>query len=135
MQYIYVVKVYEYCILLVDFVKLRLYLYECRCLFIIFFFKQKTSYYMRISDWSSDVCSFDLVDKAHAKLTEVKDQYGIKTIMPVQMQHGVYSFYFECLHSSWWEIEYYDGFLHDDFFDFGDSYSDSVLERETTPGS
>src|SRR3546814_4652129 len=74
------------------------------------------------------------VDEAHAKLTEVKDQYGIKTIMPVQMQHGVYSFYFECLNSSWWEIEYYDGFLHDDFFDFGDRYTDSVLERETTPG-
>src|SRR3546814_5596544 len=28
------------------------------CLF--FFFKQKTAYEMRISDWSSDVCSSDL---------------------------------------------------------------------------
>src|SRR3546814_6675676 len=27
----------------------------------IFFFKQKTAYEMRISDWSSDVCSSDLV--------------------------------------------------------------------------
>src|SRR3546814_10921381 len=27
---------------------------------ILFFFKQKTSYEMRISDWSSDVCSSDL---------------------------------------------------------------------------
>src|SRR3546814_9858411 len=27
---------------------------------ILFFFKQKTAYYMRISDWSSDVCSSDL---------------------------------------------------------------------------
>src|SRR3546814_14370784 len=27
---------------------------------LIFFFKQKTSYEMRISDWSSDVCSSDL---------------------------------------------------------------------------
>src|SRR3546814_8729093 len=26
----------------------------------IFFFKQKTAYEMRISDWSSDVCSSDL---------------------------------------------------------------------------
>src|SRR3546814_8282129 len=25
-----------------------------------FFYKQKTAYEMRISDWSSDVCSFDL---------------------------------------------------------------------------
>src|SRR3546814_3634178 len=29
--------------------------------FFIFFFKQKTAYEMRISDWSSDVCSSDLV--------------------------------------------------------------------------
>src|SRR3546814_17973879 len=29
------------------------------CLF-VFFFKQKTAYEMRISDWSSDVCSSDL---------------------------------------------------------------------------
>src|SRR3546814_4765065 len=29
--------------------------------FLIFFFKQKTAYEMRISDWSSDVCSSDLV--------------------------------------------------------------------------
>src|SRR3546814_16564503 len=28
----------------------------------IFFFKQKTAYEMRISDWSSDVCSSDLAD-------------------------------------------------------------------------
>src|SRR3546814_6601757 len=28
--------------------------------FIVFFFKQKTAYEMRISDWSSDVCSSDL---------------------------------------------------------------------------
>src|SRR3546814_10066560 len=30
-------------------------LYDCLC-----FFKQKTAYEMRISDWSSDVCSSDL---------------------------------------------------------------------------
>src|SRR3546814_3350063 len=30
-----------------------------------FFFKQKTAYEMRISDWSSDVCSSDLVEHAH----------------------------------------------------------------------
>src|SRR3546814_5074705 len=34
-------------------------------LFFFFFFKQKTAYEMRISDWSSDVCSSDLaVDQA-----------------------------------------------------------------------
>src|SRR3546814_12965750 len=30
--------------------------------FFFFFFKQKTAYEMRISDWSSDVCSSDLSD-------------------------------------------------------------------------
>src|SRR3546814_4809004 len=31
-------------------------------IFVFFFFKQKTAYEMRISDWSSDVCSSDLFD-------------------------------------------------------------------------
>src|SRR3546814_3935211 len=30
---------------------------------LFFFFKQKTAYEMRISDWSSDVCSSDLEDR------------------------------------------------------------------------
>src|SRR3546814_2296573 len=30
---------------------------------LFFFFKQKTAYEMRISDWSSDVCSSDLHDR------------------------------------------------------------------------
>src|SRR3546814_13726340 len=31
---------------------------------VVFFFKQKTAYEMRISDWSSDVCSSDLAHGA-----------------------------------------------------------------------
>src|SRR3546814_2305415 len=31
----------------------------------LFFFKQKTAYEMRISDWSSDVCSSDLAEARH----------------------------------------------------------------------
>src|SRR3546814_4746960 len=40
---------------------------DCSCwslvylLLCFFFFKQKTAYEMRISDWSSDVCSSDLL--------------------------------------------------------------------------
>src|SRR3546814_1084768 len=34
-----------------------MFLFFCVC-----FFKQKTAYEMRISDWSSDVCSSDLLD-------------------------------------------------------------------------
>src|SRR3546814_1713375 len=33
---------------------------------VIFFFKQKTAYEMRISDWSSDVCSSDLGASRHS---------------------------------------------------------------------
>src|SRR3546814_7458451 len=40
----------------------------CYILFVFFFFKQKTAYEMRISDWSSDVCSSDLVDPACSAL-------------------------------------------------------------------
>src|SRR3546814_1603780 len=39
-----------------------------------FFFKQKTAYEMRISDWSSDVCSSDLVDMQAALLPAI-DQH------------------------------------------------------------
>src|SRR3546814_18313310 len=34
--------------------------YTLYTLYMFFFFKQKTAYEMRISDWSSDVCSSDL---------------------------------------------------------------------------
>src|SRR3546814_12494071 len=33
-----------------------------------FFFKQKTAYEMRISDWSSDVCSSDLISSVEARV-------------------------------------------------------------------
>src|SRR3546814_2895961 len=33
---------------------------RCSVFYFFFFFKQKTAYEMRISDWSSDVCSSDL---------------------------------------------------------------------------
>src|SRR3546814_4405903 len=35
----------------------------CVLFIVFFFFKQKTAYEMRISDWSSDVCSSDLLPK------------------------------------------------------------------------
>src|SRR3546814_1309282 len=43
-------------LMIIYFVMLR----ACFFMFFIFFFKQKTAYEMRISDWSSDVCSSDL---------------------------------------------------------------------------
>src|SRR3546814_6084815 len=39
----------------------------------LFFFKKKTAYEMRISDWSSDVCSSDLVDRDALARTDDDD--------------------------------------------------------------
>src|SRR3546814_18713709 len=41
------------------------------CVVLFFFFvKQKTAYEMRISDWSSDVCSSDLLGRIKLKLAD-----------------------------------------------------------------
>src|SRR3546814_10525353 len=51
-------------------------------MYVFFFFKQKTAYEMRISDWSSDVCSSDLhcgvfrVDRLAAMLPDIADGGG-----------------------------------------------------------
>src|SRR3546814_3570019 len=37
------------------------------CCLLFFFFKQKTAYEMRISDWSSDVCSSDLPRRGRSR--------------------------------------------------------------------
>src|SRR3546814_1416319 len=42
--------------------------------FLFFFFKQKTAYEMRISDWSSDVCSSDLIAFA---APEIRQHVGV----------------------------------------------------------
>src|SRR3546814_10673840 len=41
--------------------------YYCCGVLLLFFFKQKTAYDMRISDWSSDVCSSDLGSECGAR--------------------------------------------------------------------
>src|SRR3546814_8640128 len=45
-----------------------------------FFFKQKTAYEMRISDWSSDVCSSDLREAQHRNQRGAReiDAHGIE---------------------------------------------------------
>src|SRR3546814_751823 len=47
----------------------------CECCF-VFFFKQKTAYEMRISDWSSDVCSSDLLLAAARQAGEPEGKYS-----------------------------------------------------------
>src|SRR3546814_17799499 len=41
---------------------------------VFFFFKQKTAYEMRISDWSSDVCSSDLLSRDEGSLAPTRDR-------------------------------------------------------------
>src|SRR3546814_1356692 len=48
--------------------------YSFLIVYFFFFFKQKTAYEMRISDWSSDVCSSDLIKKAAGELKELFDK-------------------------------------------------------------
>src|SRR3546814_7513623 len=45
------------------------------CFSLFFFFKQKTAYEMRISDWSSDVCSSDL-ERFMASPRNLYEQFG-----------------------------------------------------------
>src|SRR3546814_860538 len=50
----------------------------CYVIFCFFFFKQKTAYEMRISDWSSDVCSSDLFRPAKIILNN-RSQYPLQS--------------------------------------------------------
>src|SRR3546814_8714295 len=45
-------------------------------LIMFFFFKQKTAYEMRISDWSSDVCSSDLLGGRRALVLDRQQLQG-----------------------------------------------------------
>src|SRR3546814_6107520 len=51
--------------MLVAFIMVLLLVYVSVLILFFFFFKQKTAYEMRISDWSSDVCSSDLDGRRH----------------------------------------------------------------------
>src|SRR3546814_9311135 len=44
--------------------------------YLFFFFKRKTAYEMRISDWSSDVCSSDLLERPRAGVGDGKALVG-----------------------------------------------------------
>src|SRR3546814_1587049 len=53
----------------------------CICFF-FFFFKQKTAYEMRISDWSSDVCSSDLINGTiPAPLIRLREGQNVRLIV------------------------------------------------------
>src|SRR3546814_6733960 len=51
---------------------------------LICLFKQKTAYEMRISDWSSDVCSSDLRQCGHYRVTLVTDHGKTRTRIKIE---------------------------------------------------
>src|SRR3546814_8863351 len=58
-----------------------------RLFFIFFFFKQKTAYEMRISDWSSDVCSSDL-PASSLMLDDGEIERRVRLIRPMEQHHA-----------------------------------------------
>src|SRR3546814_6593563 len=55
---------------------------------VVFFFKQKTAYEMRISDWSSDVCSSDLQIEHQGRIDQVgARQIGVQQNRASARQH------------------------------------------------
>src|SRR3546814_4585681 len=75
--------------------------------FFFFFFKQKTAYEVRISDWSSDVCSSDLLVVGAETLTRMVDWSERETcvlfgdgagavVLEASSEPGIYA---TCLHA------------------------------------
>src|SRR3546814_4197777 len=51
---------------------------------VVFFFKQKTAYEMRISDWSSDVCSSDLKRQDIGRDQQAERRQGVRKPAPAE---------------------------------------------------
>src|SRR3546814_2356910 len=79
------------CVVEKTYVVLNVWIDSVVCGFV--FFKQKTAYEMRISDWSSDVCSSDLHRLRRGALTE--------TEVTVRYRHA-----FEVRHPSYFTGEF-----------------------------
>src|SRR3546814_5507675 len=59
------------------------------CLVHFFFFKQKTAYEVRISDWSSDVCSSDLyLQRIRVEAAKKQLESSRKTVAEVMYEVG-----------------------------------------------
>src|SRR3546814_3105582 len=77
---------------------------------IVFIFKQKTAYEMRISDWSTDVCSSDLFRDDDAYMIRTRDAANVR--IGTLVERGVTSFIYT--------------------YDFGDNWRHRVEIEEVT---
>src|SRR3546814_5378142 len=66
--------------------------------YFVFFFKPKSAYEMRISDWRSDVCSSDLSALAAAKASALASRYDRDTVA-LTVTSGVAATYLQVLES------------------------------------
>src|SRR3546814_4431821 len=84
---------YTLCFYLIFFIMLRIFVllsFFISSYVSFFFFKQKTAYEMRISDWSSDVCSSDLIGPCSI-------DYGIQLLMNPRLAARA----IDALHRGW----------------------------------
>ncbi len=51
-----------------------------------------------------EVASLAEVEEAHKLIGSIKDEYGIKKVLPISHMHGDASFYFMDQDDNWWEI-------------------------------
>src|SRR3546814_8387443 len=63
----------------------------------IFFFKQKTAYEMRISDWSSDVCSSDLITSAFVSQLNENRPWPVQFVVTTHSPHMANEARFEAM--------------------------------------
>src|SRR3546814_2420903 len=75
--------------LYISYIMLELY-YLSSSVVVIFFFKQKTAYEMRISDWSSDVCSSDLA--GHHFLFSTTPVFALEHVIPAASNPAILSY-------------------------------------------
>src|SRR3546814_2523774 len=97
-----------------------------RCWY-FFFFKQKTAYEMRISDWSSDVCSSDLYDVTiidNLSRRKIDVELGVDSLTPIAP--------IDKRLAAWKEVSGKDIAFHD--FDIADNYHRLLtLIRDESP--
>ena len=71
--------------------------------------------------WGLDVASREEVDAAYAKALELQEEYGIRRVNKIRLQHGDYAFKLQDRDGNWWEIQHIeDPMKYDKRFARGD---------------